>query len=108
VGDLINNLRGDAQGRVRVSFDDELCALIPSAERPYTILGKSIVIHRDTDDLGLQGSVILPPYLVGRARPVAGVRDESRKYASAEKRHESTRTGNAGTRIACGNIALRC
>ena len=103
VGDLINNLLADDDGCAQVQFQDDLLSLIPTPQRPYTVVGKSIVIHEGTDDLGQQGSVIRPPCRVGKTvRP--GVRDERRKYAEAAQRKESTVTGNAGARRACGNI----
>ena len=103
VGDLVNNLLADDNGRAQVRFQDNLLSLIPTPQRPYTVVGKSIVIHEGTDDLGQQGSVIRAPCLVGETvRP--GVRDERRKYAEAAQRKESTVTGNAGARRACGNI----
>ena len=103
VGDLINNLLSDANGTARVTFQDDLLSLIPTPQRPYTVVGKSLVIHEGTDDLGQQGSVIRPPCMVGTTvRP--GLRDECRKYAEAKMRTESTVTGNAGARRACGNI----
>lgn len=106
VGDLINNLLADATGRARVQFTDELLSLAWTEERPYTVVGKSIVVHKGVDDLGQQGSVIEPPCLVHHGQVVSGQRQEGRQYADAARRQESTVTGNAGARLACGNIRL--
>lgn len=106
VGDLINNLLADATGRARVQFTDELLSLVATPERPYTVVGKSIVVHQGVDDLGQQGSIIEPPCLVHDGRIVPGKRQVGRRYAESDKRHESTVTGNAGARLACGNIRL--
>lgn len=69
VGDL-GNVEPDASGRVRRVTYDRLVAL----RGPYSVVGRSVVLHAGEDDLGRGG-------------------DE-----------ESLRTGNAGARIACGVI----
>jgi Cu-Zn family superoxide dismutase len=69
VGDL-GNIRPTREGKVEISFLDSLLKL----RGPTSILGRSVVIHEDKDDLGL------------------GLNEESKK------------TGNAGKRIACGVI----
>ena len=69
VGDL-GNIRPTREGKVEISFLDSLIKL----RGPTSILGRSVVIHEDKDDLGL------------------GLNQESKK------------TGNAGKRIACGVI----
>ena len=53
------------------------------------ILNRSIVIHEKPDDQGLPGLKALI---------------QNRKLNEEEK--ESLKTGNAGKRIACGNIVL--
>jgi Cu-Zn family superoxide dismutase len=69
VGDL-GNIKPDKNGDVKQSFLDPLLKL----RGETSILGRSVVIHQERDDLGLGG-------------------DE-----------ESKKTGNAGKRIACGII----
>ena len=71
VGDLINNVMSDSDGKVNVVFYDPLATLLPTkygADKTstYTILGRSIVIHASTDDLGRQGSFsVSPPFVNG-------------------------------------------
>jgi superoxide dismutase, Cu-Zn family len=69
VGDL-GNIEPDESGHVQLSFLDSHLRL----RGDTSILGRSIVIHQDPDDLGLGGN------------------------------EESKKTGNAGKRIACGII----
>lgn len=71
VGDM-GNVKTDANGVAKGSLIDSLIKLIG----PTSIVGRSIVIHAGTDDLGLGG-------------------DE-----------ESLKTGNAGGRAACGVIGI--
>jgi len=105
-GDLINNIRADGHGRVRVEFWDDKATLIPSDDRPYTVIGKSLVIHEGTDDLGRQGDSSCLPYIDSQNIINYGSReDEVAFYLDPKKRAESLRTGNAGARLACGNIS---
>ena len=69
VGDL-GNIKADDQGIARFQFKAPRVQL-------HDVVGRAIVIHADTDDLGQGG-------------------DE-----------ESTKTGNAGDRVACGVIRLK-
>lgn len=75
-GDLLNNVKADQHGRVRLQYRDPLLAL--SGRR--SIIGRSVVVHAGQDDGGRY-------------------RDED----SARGR-ESATTGSAGTRIACAVI----
>ena len=84
-GDLINNLYVDISGKVNVIFADSLISL--NKNDINCILNKSIVIHESPDDEGLPGLNALI---------------ENKKLNNKEK--ESLKTGNAGKRIACGNI----
>ena len=70
VGDL-GNILADASNMITVDIEDSLISL----NGPLSIVGRSIVIHRDEDDLGTVGD--------------AG----------------SMATGNAGPRLGCGVIA---
>ncbi|KAK9370725.1 superoxide dismutase [Lipomyces kononenkoae] len=71
VGDL-GNVTTDAQGNAKGSTSDSLITLIG----PQSILGRTIVIHGGTDDLGKGGHP------------------------------DSLKTGNAGPRPACGVIGI--
>ncbi|KAF8271951.1 superoxide dismutase [Lactarius quietus] len=72
VGDL-GNIHSDDTGTARFTLTDNLISL----NGPRSILGRAVVVHAGTDDLGLGG-------------------DE-----------ESLKTGNAGARAACGIIGRR-
>lgn len=118
VGDLINNLKADEKGNVIVQFFDDRACLLKSNKNKWSIIGKSIVIHNDPDDLGREGISKDIPYLIteeyceetrsknsnkilGKIRKLK----DSEKYSSDKKRVTSTTNGNAGKRIACANIA---
>lgn len=86
-GDLINNLEIDNHGSINITFMDPLISLYK--ENDNCIIGKSIVIHESPDDEGLPGLKAII---------------ENRELNKNEE--ESLKTGNAGKRIACGNIKL--
>ncbi|KAI0540360.1 superoxide dismutase [Xylaria digitata] len=71
VGDL-GNIETDAQGNAKGSIQDSLVKLIG----PESIIGRTVVTHAGTDDLGQGGN------------------------------EESLKTGNAGARPACGVIGI--
>ena len=71
IGDL-GNVQSDAEGKAVYELQDKLVQLWG----PLSVIGRSCVLHGQTDDLGEGGN------------------------------EESTRTGNAGARIACGVIGL--
>jgi Cu-Zn family superoxide dismutase len=71
-GDLINNITSDSNGIVNVTFEDNLVNLFG----PYSVVGRSVVIHFDTDDLGRGGHA------------------------------DSLTTGHAGGRMACFVIGI--
>jgi Cu-Zn family superoxide dismutase len=72
VGDL-GNLSTDISGNTSFEFIDKLVKL----RGPYSVIGRSIVIHENEDDLGLGNH------------------------------EDSKTTGHAGNRIVCGIIGLR-
>ncbi len=69
-GDLINNVTSNSEGKVVEEFDDKLVRLY----EPYSVFGRTLVIHDGIDDLGLGDN------------------------------KESLITGNAGGRLACAII----
>ncbi|PIA94423.1 Superoxide dismutase [Cu-Zn] [Cercospora beticola] len=71
VGDL-GNFKTDGQGNAKGSVQDKLIKLIG----PESVLGRTVVVHAGTDDLGKGGHA------------------------------ESKKTGNAGGRPACGVIGI--
>ncbi|KAK0201913.1 superoxide dismutase [Desarmillaria ectypa] len=71
VGDL-GNIKSDEAGVAAFSFSDSLISL----NGPLSIVGRAVVVHAGTDDLGKGGN------------------------------EESLKTGNAGGRAACGVIGL--
>jgi len=71
VGDL-GNIESNEDGAARFTFEDKLISL----NGPLSIVGRSVVLHAGTDDLGQGGN------------------------------EESLKTGNAGARAACGVIGL--
>jgi Cu-Zn family superoxide dismutase len=71
-GDLINNIHTDNEGKFNYYYDDPRLNLF--AELTQNIIGCSVVIHEDIDDLGLGGN------------------------------KESKITGNAGGRMDCAII----
>ncbi|KAK0184737.1 superoxide dismutase, partial [Armillaria mellea] len=71
VGDL-GNIQSDENGVATLDFRDEIIKL----EGPLSIIGRAVVVHTGTDDLGRGGTAL------------------------------SLTTGNAGDRAACGVIEL--
>ncbi|EIE83236.1 hypothetical protein G6F57_011139 [Rhizopus arrhizus] len=70
-GDL-GNITASATGEATLKIEDSHLKLIG----PYTIIGRTVVVHADEDDLGLGGHEL------------------------------SATTGNAGDRLACGVIGV--
>jgi len=71
VGDL-GNIQSNASGTANFTLKDKLISL----NGPLSIIGRTVVVHAGTDDLGLGGN------------------------------DESLKTGNAGARAACGVIGI--
>jgi len=81
VGDL-GNIEPDATGVAKGEISDRLIKL----EGEFSVIGRSMMVHADPDDLGLgNNDEPGPPPVNGKA---------------------SKATGNAGARIACGAIKL--
>ena len=106
VGDLINNIKANELGFAKFSFYDELVSLYPTINKPYTVIGCSLVIHRGIDDLGREGYTPIMPFLNPKnGKPVLGSSIyDTIKYTDIRLRKSSLINGNAGERIACGNI----
>ena len=83
-GDL-GNIIADKNGACKQVFYDKLIKL----NGKYNIVGRSVVIHENEDDLGLGGL------------------DENRDIIDKKLHKESLKTGNAGKRIACGIIGWK-
>ena len=84
LGDL-GNIIADKSGNVDMVIYDKFLTITGK----YGILGRSVVVHADEDDLGLGGL------------------DESGNVVDEKVRDESLKTGNAGKRIACGVIGYK-
>lgn len=87
VGDLCNNLNV-CNNKIEYNFIDNLISLY--INEPNCILNRSIVIHKNSDDEGIPGLLAL---INGKTLN--------------KIENESLKTGNAGNRIACGNIILK-
>jgi Cu-Zn family superoxide dismutase len=121
VGDLINNIylthKDNPTRKVEFTFTDKLARLIPTAKHPYSIIGKSIVVHEGIDDLGLEGrpkSLHEMPYYKPTKTKRLIARNINKnstyqieKYSESDQKKASKENGNAGARIACGNIQFR-
>jgi len=84
-GDLINNLEVINNELIHLYFIDPLISLYDSDN---SIINRSIVIHENEDDEGLPGLYAI------------------NKKKLSKREIESLKTGNAGKRIACGNIFI--
>lgn len=83
VGDL-GNIHVE-NNEANIDIVDDLIKL--SGE--YSVIGRSLIIHKDEDDLGKGGL------------------NEKGEIIDEKRRIESLKTGNAGDRIACGIIGLK-
>ena len=82
-GDL-GNIYANKSGIVKMKIYDKILKL----SGKYNIIGRSVIIHEDMDDLGRGGL------------------DKDNNIIDEKKYIESTKTGNAGKRIACGVIGI--
>lgn len=109
-GDLCNNIHADENGHVNEQFFDEMISLEPRSK--FFIGNKSVVIHTLSDDLGRQGRTLgtkgFKRYdqMTKAEFKIATGKDWNSSNV-AEYMKGSLVTGNAGGRMACGNIILR-
>lgn len=83
VGDM-GNITVDAEGNSKGSLTDKLIKL----HGEFTIVGRSVMVHADQDDLG------------------KGDNSKASETGPPQNGFVSKVTGNAGARIACGEIKL--
>lgn len=106
-GDLCNNIQADENGHIDIQFFDERISLNP---RSSAFIGdRSVVIHSFSDDLGRQGRNVgakgfkkYDEMTKAQFELVTGKKWSLK--AVKEMMDESLVTGNAGGRMACGNI----
>jgi len=80
----IGNIEANTNGIINCVITDNILKL----HGKYNIIGRSVVIHEDEDDLGRGGL------------------DYNGNVVDSILYEESTKTGNAGKRIACGVIGI--
>ena len=83
VGDL-GNIKADVTGRAKGQMIDSLVKL----RGPYSVLGRSMMVHADPDDLG------------------RGDNSKAHEPGPPKNGFVSKITGNAGARLVCGEIKL--
>ena len=106
-GDLCNNIQADEDGHVNIQFVDERISLDP---RSKSYIGnRSVVIHSLSDDLGRQGRNTgakgfkrYDEMTKSQFELVTGKKWSQKSVK--EMMDGSLVTGNAGGRMACGNI----
>jgi len=108
-GDLCNNIQADENGHVNIEFFDERISLEP---RSNAFIGnRSVVIHSLSDDLGRQGRNVGAKGFkkydeMGKAQFELVTGQKWSKKTVKEMMDGSLVTGNAGGRMACGNINI--
>jgi Cu-Zn family superoxide dismutase len=109
-GDLFNNFQTDANGKFIYCFKTNQLALYGNTN----IIGRSVVIHKFMDDLGLSGIYdekgtftyyenMSEEELIKLSKTL-GYPIKSKGEMIQRFKTESSTTGNASTRIACGII----
>ena len=109
-GDLFNNFQTDAEGKFIYCFKTNQLALYGNTN----VIGRSVVIHKFTDDMGLYGRYeengtftyyekMSEAELIKLSK-MLGYPVKSKSEMIEKLNKESVTTGNASTRIACGII----
>jgi Cu-Zn family superoxide dismutase len=109
-GDLFNNFQTDQNGEFTFRYQTRHLSLFGR----NSIIGRSIVVHKFADDMGLMGQIDPDGTLVlyesmstqelETLATTLGYPLGSRMDMLARLVHESATTGNASTRIACAII----
>ena len=102
VGDLINNIEV-INGTSKNYFFDNYISLFPGK---YCIINRSIVIHAQQDDHGIPGWYGYIDNSNQQSGPIfrPGLVNSNSLQKLNKYQQDSLKTGNAGNRIACGNI----
>lgn len=109
-GDLCNNLHADENGHVNVSFYDHQISLNPRSKN--YVGNRSVVIHSLSDDLGRQGRHIghagfIKYNQMTKTQFKLATGQTWSPTAVKKAMADSLTTGNAGGRMACGNIIVK-
>lgn len=112
-GDLFYNLKADENGKFIYDYVTDEISIFPAEKT--SVIGRSIVIHSFTDDLGKQGRVIQGSFqfykdmtdrLLRFLIREAGEKFTTRENAVSFLNKMSKQTGNAGGRMACAVIGI--
>ena len=112
-GDLFFNLKADENGNFIYDYVTEQISIFPVEKT--SVIGRSVVIHSFTDDLGKQGREIQGSFQLYKDMTErllrSFLRDAGEKFTTRENavsylNKMSKQTGNAGGRMAYGLIGI--